>query len=99
MRPVSETAAAFFIWLPTATVLPFVISKLTGSEWRGAFIEASLFAALGLLIYPTMLALITARFVHVTSATPLFIGGYILAALSLLYYRRRSRGPQRYRRR
>ncbi len=91
-------AAAFFIWLPTATVLPFAISKLTGAEWRGAFIEASLFAALGLLIYPTMLALVTARFVRPSSPTPLFIGGYALAALSLLYYRRRSRGPQKYRR-
>lgn len=94
----SETAAAFFIWLPTGTILPFVISKLTGAEWRGAFVEASLFAALGLLIYPTMLALMTARFIHLHSPTGLFIGGYVLAALSLLYYRRRSRGPQRYRR-
>ena len=95
----ADVAAAFFIWLPTATVLPFAISKLTGAEWRGALIEASLFAALGLLIYPTMLALATARFVHLSSPTPLFVVGYILSALSLLYYRRRSRGPQRFRRR
>lgn len=94
----SDTAAAFLIWLPTGTLLPLIISKLTGAEWRGAFIEASLFACLGLLIYPIMLALATAHFVHFSSANPLFIGGYALAALSLLYYRRRSRGTTRYRR-
>jgi hypothetical protein len=95
---VSEATAAFVIWLPTGTLLPFLISKLTGAGWRGAFIEASLFAALGLLIYPTMLALITIRFVHFDSPEPLFVAGYVLAALSLLYYRRRSHGPRRYRR-
>lgn len=94
----SEVTAAFVIWLPTGTLLPFLISKLTGAEWRSAFIEASLFAALGLLIYPTTLALLTARFVHLTSPEPLFIASYVLAALTLLYYRRRSHGPRRYRR-
>ncbi len=94
----SDSTAAFVIWLPAGTLLPFLISKLTGAQWRTAFIEASLFAALALLIYPTMLALMTAHFVHITSANPLFIGSYIMATLSLLYYRRRSKGPpQRYR--
>ncbi len=94
----TDVTAAFVIWLPTATVLPLLVSKLTGADWRSACIEACLFAALGLLIYPTMLALVTARFVHLASPAPLFIGGYVMAALSLLYYRRRSRGPHRYRR-
>ena len=93
----SEATAALVIWLPTGTLLPLIISKLTGAEWRGAFIEASLFAALGLLIYPTMLALLTAHFVHLSSADPLFVASYVLATLSLLYYRRRSHGPTRYR--
>ncbi len=94
----SDNTAAFAIWLPAATLLPLIISKLTGAEWRSAFIEMSLFACLGLFIYPTMLALMTIRFVSWTSPEPLFIGGYLLSALSLLYYRRRSHGPtQRFR--
>jgi hypothetical protein len=95
----TEIETAFLIWLPSGTVLPFLISKLTGSDWRGAFIEASLFAALGLLIYPTALALMTARFVEHTNVTPLFLGGYTLAALTLLLFRRRAAGRSRYRRR
>ena len=93
----SEVTAAFVIWLPTGTLLPLIISKLTGAEWRGAFIEASLFACLGLFIYPTMLALITVRFVHLSSVEPLFVASYALSALSVLYYRRRSHGPRRFR--
>lgn len=94
----SEVTAAFVIWLPTGTVLPFLVSRLTGAVWRTAFIEASLFAALGLLIYPTMLALLTARFVHITSSDPLFIASYVMAALTLIYFRKRSHAPRRYRR-
>ena len=94
----SDTTAAFAIWLPTATIVPLIVSKLTGAEWRSAFIEMSLFACLGLFIYPTMLALMTIRFVHWSSTDPLFVGGYFLATLSVLYYRRRSHGPkQRFR--
>ncbi|HVX30759.1 MAG TPA: hypothetical protein VHA53_09795 [Nitrolancea sp.] len=94
----SDVAAAFLIWLPTGTLLPFVVSRLTGAGWRGAFIEASIFACLGLLIYPTMLALLTIRFIHYDSPEPLFIAGYLLAFLSLLLYRRRARGTNTYRR-
>jgi hypothetical protein len=95
---VSDVAAAFLIWLPTGTLLPFIVSRLTGAGWRGALIEACIFACLGLLIYPTMLALITIRFVHYDSANPLFIAGYVLSFLSLLVYRRKSRGANTYRR-
>jgi hypothetical protein len=94
----SDVAAAFLIWLPTGTLLPYIVSRLTGAGWRGAFIEASIFACLGLLIYPTLLALITVRFVHYDSADPLFIAGYGLAFLSLLFYRRKSKGANTYRR-
>jgi hypothetical protein len=94
----SDVAAAFLIWLPTGTLLPFVVSRLTGAGWRGAFIEASIFACLGLLIYPTMLALITIRFVKLSSPEPLFIAGYLLAFGTLLFYRHRDRGRTRYRR-
>lgn len=94
----SDLTAAFAIWLPAGTLLPLAISKLTGASWRSAVIEACIFACLGLFIFPTMLALLTARFVHVRSANPLFIGSYVLTTLCLLYYRRRSHPPSRWRR-
>jgi hypothetical protein len=95
---VSDITAAFLIWLPTGTLLPFFVSRLTGAGWRGAFIEASIFACLGLLIYPTMFALLIAPFITLSSADPLFIAGYLLAFLTLLLFRRKSRGRTRYRR-
>ena len=92
----SEAAVTLLIWLPAATLLPFVVSLATGSNWRGAVIEATLFAALGLLIYPTLLALVGSAFTRSPNINALFVTGFALAALSVVLLRRQSRG--RYRR-
>lgn len=93
----SETAAAFLIWLPAGTLVPFAVSLLTGADRQQAVIEAALFAVLGLLIYPTMLALITVRFVGRPNIALLFLIGFALAALTVVGYRR-ALGPPRRRR-
>ena len=92
----SEAAVTLLIWLPAATVLPFVVALATGSNWRGAIIEAALFAALGLLIYPTLIALVISAFTRDPNINALFITGFVLAALSVVLLRRQARG--RYRR-
>lgn len=83
----SDGATALLIWLPAGTLLPFIVSRVLGADWRGAVIEAALFAALGLLIYPTLLALIVARFVRHPNVELLFLGGFALAALTVYGYR------------
>lgn len=94
----TEVEAAFLIWLPTATIVPFLISRLTGSDWGGALIEASIFAGLSLIIYPTLLAFLVVRFVDELSIPPLFLGGYLLSFLTLLLFRRRAGGPRHWER-
>ncbi|MDI3340381.1 MAG: hypothetical protein QJR03_07580 [Sphaerobacter sp.] len=83
-----ETARAFLIWVPAGTLLPFLVSRLTGADWRSSTIEAALFAALGLLIYPTMLALIVVHIVGYPNVELLFLAGFALAALTVVGYRR-----------
>ena len=93
----SESAQALFIWLPAGTLLPFLVARLTGADWRGALVEASLFATLGLLLYPTLIALLIVRFVGQPNVVPLFLGGFALAFLSLLLFRRRANRRRRWR--
>lgn len=83
-----ETVRAFLIWLPAATLLPFVISRLTGADWRSAAIEATLFAALGLLIYPTLFALLFVPLFGQPNVEALFLVGFAVAALTVIGYRR-----------
>lgn len=85
---VSDTEAALLIWLPAGTIVPFIVSWLTGADWRGAIIEASFFAALGLLIYPTALGLISARFTSQPNVELLFVISFALALGSVLLFRR-----------
>lgn len=92
----SEAETALIIWLPAGTLLPFLISRLTGSDWRGATIEAALFAAFGLLIYPTLLALISVRFFDRPNIEALFLAGFALAALTVLGFRRGIVNPPRW---
>lgn len=89
-----ETARALLIWLPAGTLLPFFISRLTGSDWRGAFLEACLFIALGLLLYPTLLGLIAVGIYGVPNVDILYLIGYALATLTLIGIRRRLAGPR-----
>jgi hypothetical protein len=53
----SELLAAFLIWLPLGTLVPLLIARVTGSDWRGALIEASFFATMGLIVFPILIAL------------------------------------------
>lgn len=93
----SETASAFLIWLPAGTLLPFIISRLTGSDWQEALIEASLFAVLGLLIYPTLFALMVTHTIGYPNIESLFVAGFALAGLTVIGYRRKiGRGRPRY---
>lgn len=85
----SDTIWALGVWLPLCTLLPFVVARLTGNDWRGAMIEALLFASFGMMIYPLLFALILVHF----SAHPLvqlyYLLGWIAAALTSLGYRRK----------
>lgn len=93
----SADAQALLIWLPAGTLLPFLISRLTGADWRGALVEASFFAVLGLLLYPTLIALLLVRFAGEPPVALLFVAGFVLAALSLLLFRRRANRRRRWR--
>ncbi|MCX2726170.1 hypothetical protein OO015_01465 [Thermomicrobium sp. 4228-Ro] len=95
----SEVIRAFLLWLPGGTVLPFVVSRLTGADTRLAMIEAAIFALGSLLVYPTLLGLLSARFVQWQAAgawvETLFLGGFALAALTIVVMRRATRRLQR----
>lgn len=93
----SESAQALLIWLPAGTLLPFLVARLTGADWRGALVEAALFAALGLLLYPTLIALLLVRFTGEPNTVALFLGGFVLALVSLLLFRRRANRRRRWR--
>lgn len=96
-----ETALwqVFLLWLPAGTVLPFLISRLTGSDNHLAVVEAVLFAFTALLLYPSLLALLTARFIDWDGGEYplelLFALGYLLALLTLMTIRRARRRLQR----
>lgn len=95
----ADIGRAFFLWLPGGTLLPFIVSRLTGADTRMALIEAGIFALGGLLVYPTFLGLVTARFVNWGSAAAwielLFLAGFFLAALTILAMRRATQRIQR----
>lgn len=88
----AELLRAFLLWLPGGTFAPFLVSRLTGADNRLAVIESAIFALCGLLVYPTLLGLLTARFVAwetgAASVELLFAGGFVLAALTLVAIRR-----------
>lgn len=90
-----EVVRAFLLWLPGGTLAPFLVSWLTGASPRMAVVEASIFAFCGLLVYPTVLGLISARFVDDPNVESLFVMGFVLAALTLVGFRRRTRQLQR----
>jgi len=94
----SELLRAFLVWLPGGTILPFLLSKLTGADTRQAFIEAVIFALAGLLVYPTLFGLLSARFVDWSTTgawvESLFIAGFLAAALTLVVMRRTTRRLQ-----
>lgn len=82
-----QSTLAALLWLAAGTVLPWLLSRLTGADARAALIEAAIFATFGLLIYPTMFALIAARFVDQPSVNLLYALGFVAAALTVYGYR------------
>lgn len=85
----SEIWIALGIWMPLGTIVPFILSRLTGSDWRGAFIEASIFAIMGILIFPFFFALTLALIFGEPNVDLIFAISYALAALCVLWFRRR----------
>jgi uncharacterized membrane protein YvlD (DUF360 family) len=84
-----EIWVALGIWMPLGTVVPLILSKLTGSDWRGAFIEASIFAIMGILIFPILFALTLALMFGEPNVDLIFGISYLLAAGCVLLFRRR----------
>jgi hypothetical protein len=96
----SEFAIAFGVWLPLGTVVPLVLARLTGADWRGAFIEASLFATMGLLVFPILFGIVAGVVLSDPSVNLMFAASYVLALGCVLLFRRRSnQTQQRYGRR
>jgi hypothetical protein len=90
MPGMSDVTAALVIWLPLATVVPLIISKVTGADWRGAVIEAAIFATMGLLIFPILIALAVAIFTRSPNVDAIFAVSYVLAIGCVLLFRRQS---------
>ncbi len=86
----SDITFALAIWLPLGTIVPLVLSRVTGADWRGAVIEASLFATIGLLILPITFALVAAAFVSQPNVDLIFAVSYVLALGCVLAFRRHS---------
>lgn len=86
----SDLSAALIIWLPLGTIVPFVVARLTGADWRGAFIEASIFATLGIIIFPITLAFIFATFTRDPNIDLIYALSYALAVICILLLRRYS---------
>lgn len=85
----SDIWIALGLWLPLGTVVPLIVSKLTGSDWRGAFIEASIFAIMGILIFPILFALTLALIFGKPNVDLIFLVSYLLSAGCVLMFRRR----------
>lgn len=96
MPGMSELTAALIIWLPLGTIVPLILARLTGADWRGAFIEASLFATLGLIIFPITIALIVASFTTEPDVNLIFAASYVLALVCVLLFRRHSNRGEPY---
>jgi len=90
-----EVLRALLLWLPAGTLIPFLVSWRTGAPPHLAAIEASIFALGGLLIYPTLLGMISARFLDRPNPELLFLFGFMLATLTILAFRWRMRQLQR----
>jgi hypothetical protein len=86
----TDTIVALAIWMPLGTVVPFVLAKLTGSDWRGAFIEASIFAIIGILIFPILFALALGVIFGQPNVDVIFAISYVLALGCVLLFRRYS---------
>ncbi len=86
----SDVSAALIIWLPLGTIVPLILARVTGADWRGAFIEASIFATLGIIIFPITIALIVASFTTDPNVDLILAVSYVLALLCILYFRRYS---------
>lgn len=86
----SEITVALGIWMPLGTIVPLILARLTGADWRGAFIEASIFATLGILIFPIVLALTLALIIGQPNVDLLFAASYVLALICVLLFRRQS---------
>jgi hypothetical protein len=86
----TETIIALGIWLPLGTVVPLILAKLTGADWRGAFIEASIFATMGILIFPILFALSLALIFGEPNVNLIFAISYVLALGCVLLFRRQS---------
>lgn len=94
----TDTFVALGVWLPLGTVVPLILSKLTGSDWRGAFIEASIFATMGLLILPIVFALTLGLMVSDPNVNLMFGISYALALGCVLLFRRRANKTEMQRR-
>lgn len=92
----SELTAALVIWLPLGTIVPLILSRITGADWRGAFIEASIFATLGVIIFPITIALIVASFTTEPNVNVIFGVSYVLALVCVLLFRRHSNRGEPY---
>jgi ABC-type enterochelin transport system permease subunit len=91
----SDVTAALIIWLPLGTIVPLIVSRLTGADWRGALIEASIFATMGLIVFPILIALVVAIFTRDPNVDVIFGVSYLLAILSVLLFRRQSNKTRR----
>lgn len=92
----SDVTTALIVWLPLGTIIPLIVARLTGADWRGAFIEASIFATLGILIFPITLALIVSSFTTEPNVDLIFAASYVLALVCLLLFRRHSNKGEPY---
>ncbi|MCS7246032.1 MAG: hypothetical protein NZ696_00240 [Thermomicrobium sp.] len=88
----ADIVRALALWLPAGTLGPYLGSRLTGADQRTAFLEAIIFALGGLLVYPTLLGLVTARFIDWQATSipveSLFVGGFLCATVTLILMRR-----------
>jgi hypothetical protein len=94
----SDVTIALAIWLPLGTIVPLVLARLTGADWRGAFIEASIFATLGILIFPILFALALGVVIGKPNVDLIFGISYVLALGCVLLFRRRSNREQMWKR-
>ena len=86
----SEVTIALGIWMPLGTLVPLILSRLTGADWRGAFIEASIFATMGILIFPILFALSLGLVIGEPNVDLIFGISYVLALGCVLAFRRQS---------
>jgi hypothetical protein len=86
----TEIWIALGIWMPLGTIVPLIVSRLTGADWRGALIEASIFAIMGILIFPILFALTLALMFGQPNVDLIFAVSYVLATLCVVGFRRRA---------